>query len=178
MAANPVPLVRVCEDRFYILKKKMKSLAKIPATLFFIGYCPFAPGTVGTVAALIVYLVLPEKFVNSSYFFLFPLLLFLPSVYLCGKAEKSMKKDDQRIVLDEFVGYFVSMVFLPKGFWLALIGFILFRFFDIVKIPPVNDLQGLKGGWGIVMDDVMAGIYANLLLQITYFLFIRNLWSC
>ncbi len=147
-------------------------LFKALATLFYTGYFPVAPGTVGTVVALIVYLLLPGELIESSWFFLIPLLMVIPSVYVCSKAEEDMERDDGRIVLDEFVGYFISIVFLPKTVLIALLGFVLFRLFDILKPSPAAELQSLQRGWGIVFDDVMAGVYANLCLQIIYFLFI------
>lgn len=147
-------------------------IVKALATILFTGYSPVAPGTVGTLAAVIAYLLTPESAVNSSLFFIIPVLAIFPAVYISGKAEEGagMQKDDRRIVIDEFVGYFISVLFLPKSFVVAVAAFVLFRLFDIIKPPPIFELQSLKKGWGIMMDDVMAGIYTNLLLQIGYFL--------
>jgi phosphatidylglycerophosphatase A len=142
------------------------------STLFFVGYIPIAPGTFGTIAALLVYLILPKYGLENPWFFIIPLLLVLPAIVFTGEAEKIMKKDDKRIVLDEFIGYFFAVLFLPKTLMIGLLAFILFRIFDIIKPEPINRMQNWKGGIGIVADDIMAGIYANLLLQIGYFLYV------
>lgn len=150
----------------------MKKISIIISSLFYVGFFPRFPGTIGSLFTFIIYLFLPRNMIEHPFFFVVPFMLILPAVYLTSKAEVYMKKDDSRIVLDEFVGYFFAVLFLPKSFVLGLIALILFRFFDIFKPPPVYQVQYLKGGWGIVIDDVIAGIYANLCLQIIYFLII------
>ena len=86
---------------------------------------------------------------------------------ICGSAEKSLKShDDSRIVLDEIVGFWVAAAWLPRTWTAALTAFVLFRFFDSVKLPPYKWLERLPGGWGVVMDDVGAGIVANLLARL------------
>ena len=82
-----------------------------------------------------------------------------------------MLKDDPKIILDEFTGFFFGIIFLPKNVLIVLFAFILFRVFDIFKPQPVGMLQKLDSGWGIVADDVMAGIYTNISLQIVIRLF-------
>ena len=141
----------------------------------YIGYFPVFPGTVGSIAAFIIYLLIPKSVIESPVFFVFPIILFLASVFITGKAEEEMEKDDKRIVLDEMAGYFIAIMFLPKSFLVGFIALILFRIFDISKPSPIYELQKLPRGWGVVIDDVMAGIYANLCLQIIFFLFIVNL---
>jgi phosphatidylglycerophosphatase A len=86
---------------------------------------------------------------------------------ICGIAEKSLKThDDPRIVLDEIVGFWVAAAWLPRTWTAALTAFVLFRFFDAVKLPPYKWLERLPGGAGVVMDDVGAGIVANLLARL------------
>lgn len=88
------------------------------------------------------------------------------SCWICGIAEKSLKThDDPRIVLDEIVGFWVAAAWLPRTWTAALLAFVLFRFFDAVKLPPYRYLERLPGGMGVVMDDVGAGIVANLLAR-------------
>jgi phosphatidylglycerophosphatase A len=147
----------------------LKQISKLLATLFYAGYFPIAPGTVGSLFALVIYLIIPKTVIQLPYFWLFPVVLVLPSVLVTGEAEKLMQRDDKRIVLDEFTGFFFAVIFLPKSILVGFTAFIFFRIFDILKPPPVNTIQRWKGGWGIVFDDVMAGIYANLLTQIVYF---------
>ena len=77
-----------------------------------------------------------------------------------------MGHDNGKIVVDEFIGFLFALLFLPKTLMVIIIAFILFRIFDIFKPEPVNVLQKLSGGWGVLADDVMAGIYANFSLQI------------
>jgi len=145
---------------------------KIVATLFYTGYFPVAPGTIGTLVAVAVYLLIPEVFFQElSSVLPFLILLSLLGVYITGSAERSMSKDDRRIVLDEFVGFFFGLIFLPKNLVLILIAFILFRIFDIFKPEPIFRLQKLKSGWGIMSDDIIAGIYTNICLQIIIRLF-------
>jgi len=147
-------------------------IIKIIATLFYTGYFPFAPGTIGTLFAVGVYLLIPEAFIIKLSIALPSLIILsLLGVYITGSAEKSMSKDDRRIVLDEFVGFFFGLIFLPKNFVLIIVAFILFRVFDIFKPEPIFRLQKLKSGWGIMSDDIVAGIYTNICLQIIIRLF-------
>ncbi|MFC1887491.1 phosphatidylglycerophosphatase A [Candidatus Cloacimonadota bacterium] len=146
---------------------QVSGISKIIATLGGIGYIPGAPGTAGTVAAATVYFLLPGSFFIDPLSVL-PLLFLLTifSVYFTGVAEKVMTKDDKHIVLDEFTGFFYAVIFLPKNFVLIIIAFILFRVFDIFKPFPINLVQKLKGGWGIMADDILAGIFTNICLRI------------
>ena len=80
------------------------------------------------------------------------------------------KRDSRHIVIDEVAGFLVTMSFLPPTARHMLLGFALFRFFDIVKPFPIRRLEGLKGGYGVVADDVMAGIYANMVVRVCIFL--------
>jgi phosphatidylglycerophosphatase A len=89
----------------------------------------------------------------------------LIAVFFISKAEKKLGHDSNKIVLDEFMGYFIAVVFLPKTVLIAIFAFILFRFFDIFKPEPVNVLQKLPAGWGVMADDLMAGVYTNISLQ-------------
>jgi len=138
----------------------------ILATGFGVGYAPFAPGTLGTLIAIPVYLLLSA--ISSPVYELTLISFFFLSVWVSEYAEKHFgKTDDQRIVIDEVVGFLVTMLWIPKTASFILIGFILFRFFDILKPFPIRHLERrLKGGWGVVLDDVMAGVYANVVLQI------------
>jgi len=149
------------------INRLISRISIIISTLFGTGYFPFAPGTAGTLFAVAVYLLLPESLFTQILLFL-PLLVLLTliSVPITGIAEKKLGKDDGKIVLDEFAGFFFGMILIPKKLVLVLFAFILFRIFDIFKPEPVNRLQKLKSGWGIMADDVMAGIYTNLSLQI------------
>ena len=86
-----------------------------------------------------------------------------------GRCIARMGKDPGCVVVDEGIGFFVTVAFLPAGWWTAIAGFFVFRALDIVKPPPARQMEALPGGWGIVADDVMAGIYGNLILRLLFF---------
>lgn len=134
------------------------------ATLGFIGYLPYAPGTFGTAAGFLLAILIRPEDLNL-------LVIFLPLLFLgiitSHNAEKLLGKDSGRIVIDELCGYLVSVLFVPKTFGYLLATFILFRAFDILKPPPIRKIEEIvPGGAGIMLDDVMAGVYANVCLQV------------
>ena len=141
------------------------------ATGFGVGYSPVAPGTVGTLVAIPIYYFLSAipspiyEITLSGFFFL--------SVWISENAEISFgKKDDSRIVIDEMMGFFLTMLWVPQTFRFIIIGFFLFRFFDILKPFPIRWIERrFKGGFGVVLDDVMAGVYANIILQVISYSF-------
>jgi len=134
------------------------------------GYFPKMPGTIGTLLAFIVYLLLPESiFKGIEFNFIFlgaVLLLSVISIPIITRAERYLGHDNGKIVMDEFLGYLLGVAFLPKGIITGLIIFVLFRIFDIFKIEPVNMLQKLPGGAGVMADDLMAGVYSNLIARL------------
>jgi phosphatidylglycerophosphatase A len=140
-------------------------LIKLLASGFGAGLLPVAPGTAGTlVGVLICLLYSPLPWFGRA---LVVLALFGLSIYVAGRAEEIYrKKDDQRIVLDEIIGFQVAMLPVTITAVHLSIGFVLFRVFDIWKPYPVYQIQKLPGGWGVVLDDVAAGIYAGALLFI------------
>lgn len=121
---------------------------------------PFAPGTFGTVAAIPVYLVVSQLSILS--YLLIIALAFILGVYLCGYTSRALGVHDHSgIVWDEIVGYLITMIAVPLEVWLVVAGFVLFRFFDILKPWPIKWVDThLKGGFGIMFDDVLAGIFA------------------
>ncbi len=140
-----------------------QKIVKFLACGFGSGLLPVAPGTFGTLAGVpICLLCLPLPWFLRL---LFVLALTALSVYVASRAEEIyQKKDDQRIVIDEIVGFQVAMLPVAiTGLHLG-VAFVLFRIFDILKPFPLNRLQSLPGGWGVVMDDVGAGVYAGILM--------------
>jgi phosphatidylglycerophosphatase A len=129
------------------------------------GLVPIAPGTVGTVAAIPVFLLLHTLDLTS--YLIAVLISFVIGVYICGETSKVLGVEDHpAIVWDEVVGYLITMILAPPGILWIAIGFILFRIFDILKPWPIRVLdRRLKGGMGIMLDDVLAGIFAALVLQ-------------
>jgi phosphatidylglycerophosphatase A len=138
------------------------------ATGFGVGYSPVAPGTLGTLVAIPVYYFLSN--ISSPIYEITLIGFFFLSVWISENAEIFFgKKDDQRIVIDEMMGFLITMLWVPKTIRFIIIGFLLFRFFDILKPFPIRRLERrLKGGFGVVLDDVMAGVYGNIILHFLY----------
>ena len=150
------------------MKKKL-TFSTFLASLFLIGFIPFAPGTFGSLASYGLYLILPSWLYEGSCLYILPMILValaLLAVVICKKAEEILGEDHGSIVLDELLGYFVATLFLPHNWLVGLYAFILFRVFDIAKPFPINRSQRLRNGWGVVVDDLLAGVYANVILQI------------
>jgi phosphatidylglycerophosphatase A len=142
-----------------------KWLTQFFATFFYLGYSPIAPGTAGTLGGVVLFYFL-SKF-SPSLYILFFLGFIIFSVWVSTKASGILGKNDPRqVVIDEVCGYLVTMLLVPPSLVNIILGFSLFRFFDVVKPPPVRRLEGLPGGYGIVADDIAAGIYANIVLQV------------
>ncbi|MBF0456714.1 MAG: phosphatidylglycerophosphatase A [Nitrospirae bacterium] len=141
-----------------------ETILKNIATVWFIGYAPVASGTFGTLAALIIFVV----FMPSN----FTLLIITAAVIIVGTVAAHAaegyfnEKDSRRIVIDEVAGFFVSILYVPRGFVVLVLAFFLFRAFDIIKPPPVNYMERIRGGLGVMLDDVAAGLYVNIILQI------------
>lgn len=98
------------------------------------------------------------------------ILVFFVSLWSGTGAERVFGKDNRKIVIDEGCGMLVSFLFLPKRFFLYILAFVIFRALDIIKPPPARDCEKLDGGLGITLDDVVAGIYTNLIMQILIWL--------
>jgi phosphatidylglycerophosphatase A len=129
------------------------------------GAVPKAPGTAGTLVAVIIYLLLPQ--ISPLIYVSLLLISFVFGVWICGKTAQDIGiKDPSGIVWDEFVGYWITMFMAPSGWIWVIIGFVLFRLLDIVKPWPIKwaDKQ-IGGGMGIMLDDVLAGIMAALCMQ-------------
>ena len=147
------------------IRAVMQALLKHIATLGPIGYLPFAPGTFGSLAGLV-----------SVWFFPLSLqwhLLLIISGTLIGSlaataAEKQFKqKDSGKIIIDEFIGIYVTVILIPRTPAFLIAAFLLFRFFDIFKPLMIRNIENaLKNGKGVMADDILAGIYANAILQI------------
>jgi phosphatidylglycerophosphatase A len=130
------------------------------------GAAPRAPGTAGTLAALLLYLVLPAM--SPFVYAVFLLSGFLLGVWICGKTARDIGVHDHGgIVWDEFIGFWLTMFLAPPGLFWLLSGFVLFRVFDIVKPWPIRWFdRHVHGGFGIMIDDVLAGLMAWICLQL------------
>lgn len=132
------------------------------------GLAPKAPGTFGTLAAVPVYWLIQD--LNWPLYLSWLLVTFALGVLWCDRSSKALGVHDHGgIVWDEFVGYWITMFMAPAGWLWILIGFVLFRLFDIVKPWPIRWLdQKVHGGFGIMLDDLVAGIFAAVCLQLLH----------
>ncbi len=146
---------------------KEKSVLYI-ATGSFVGYIPFAPGTFGTALGLFFCYLL--SLIDLSVSFFLVLLFILFSIWIAHRAEKILKKKDAGcIVIDEIAGIMVALLGLQFHLWSVLAGFIIFRFFDIIKPFPIRTIEKrFSGGVGIVVDDVAAGLFSHLVLRVAF----------
>ena len=128
------------------------------------GRIPFAPGTAGTIVGLLPVVLLRDAV--YCWYALATALVAGIGVWAAGEADAILgTKDSPTIVIDEIAGYLVAMFLVPFSWRAAAAGFALFRFFDILKPWPLKKLQDIPGGPGVMLDDIGAGIYTNIVLQ-------------
>jgi phosphatidylglycerophosphatase A len=142
----------------------MKRLARVIATAGYVGFVPYAPGTAGSAAGLVVYagvrwtgIVALEAIAMAA--------ALAAGTWAAGVVEEELGKDPGPVVIDEVLGMLVTLAFVgvtPAGAW---VGFMVFRVLDVVKPYPAARLERLRGGPGIMLDDLVAGLYANLVLR-------------
>ncbi len=147
---------------------------KLAATVFGIGYLGKGVGTIAAFFACITWYL----FFNNNHAQLYSVFITVAVVALGiwsgNKVEPIWGKDHNRVVIDEVAGMFISLLFVPVAWQYILIAFILFRFFDIVKPLLIGRLESLPGGWGVMMDDILAGIYTNLIVQMVVWFNLLN----
>lgn len=143
----------------------MRAVWLFLATAAYSGYAPFAPGTVGSAVGLLVWWACRPA--GSTWVDLAAIVvLTLLGARAGTEAERHFAREDPgHVVIDEVVGMLVTLVALPVSWTGALIGFVLFRVFDVIKPWPASRLEHLPGGTGIMADDIMAGVYAHLALR-------------
>ena len=146
-------------------------LAKAVATGCYVGYAPFAQGTFGSLLVVAAYYSVPDVFLGSFIGVSLAVVslatvLYFVGVWASGVCETVWGHDPGRVVIDEIVGMLVTLAFVPLSGATVWLGFFLFRVFDIFKPPPVRTVERFKGGWGVMNDDVVAGIYATICLRI------------
>jgi phosphatidylglycerophosphatase A len=139
-------------------------LLKNIATLGFIGYLPVAPGTFGTLAALLFFALLKP---TIPVHVLLIILVTALGIIASSRAEKILnEKDSSHIVIDEFAGYALALLFLPHTLFYLVLSFLLFRLFDILKPPPLRRIERtFPGGYGVMADDLVAGVYSNVVMH-------------
>ena len=139
-------------------------LTKLIATGVYSGYSPLWPGTAGSIPAWLIafFLVKGDSIILGA----LTAVTFVVSVWSSGKMELELGHDARKIVIDEWTGMFLALLLIPYSFVNYVIAFLAFRAFDVVKIPPARQSERLPGGWGVTMDDVIAGIQANVVTQV------------
>ena len=148
---------------------KLNFFEKLIGSGFYTGYIPFASGTWGSFGALIIYLIpgFEKPVVIIPAIIIFTIL----GVITGNKFDVIYGKDPAECTVDEVVGMWISLLFLPKTFLVVTVAFISWRAFDIIKPAPARQLESLKGGLGIMMDDIVAGFYSLILLHLILFIF-------
>lgn len=145
----------------------MSAISKNFCTLFGIGLIPFAPGTFGSLFTIFIWYTFIDLF---SIFYFIALFLFVLSVsfYFTDIYLDNYKKEDpSEVIVDEFLGQSIPLLFIVNfNIYEVLIAFVTFRFFDIYKIYPINKMEHLKGSYGVILDDIVAGIYSLIILML------------
>jgi len=150
----------------------LKTVVRLVSTFFYAGYVPKISGTIGSLAGLLFFLSvsysLPVKIVSL-------LVLTAAALLVIRKAEELFgKKDSRRIVIDEAIGVMIALLFIPMKAEFIVPAFVFFRIFDIAKPFPIKRIEEMESPWGVVLDDVLAGIYANLAVQLIIMLALKR----
>jgi phosphatidylglycerophosphatase A len=149
--------------------KQINLFEKIIGSGFYTGYIPVASGTFGSAAALIIYLI--PGFENLWIICPAILILFIYGVFVSGKFEKLYGKDPAECTVDEVVGTWIVLIALPKTILIIATSFFIWRLLDIIKPFPAGKSEHLPGGWGIMVDDVISGIYTLIILHLIVYQF-------
>lgn len=151
----------------------IRFIRNLLVSVCFLGYFPFASGTLTSIFAAILYaLFIPP--LGTLGFILFTLILLVASVIfvpIIKRAEIDLGHDSKKITIDEFIGYGFAVMFLPHSLMIMIYALVLFRIFDIIKPTPIKQLQKLPHGWGVLADDILAGVCANILIQVLLIFF-------
>ena len=151
------------------MNKSFDKIAIFIAQGAYSGLAPIAPGTAGTVVGVLLFLALRSA--ASTWYALATIAVIGIGTWAAGEADRILgSKDDQSIVIDEIVGFLVVLFLVPFSWWSVAAGFVLFRFFDILKPWPIKKLQDIPGGPGVMLDDIGAAVYANIVLQAVMYL--------
>ncbi len=149
--------------------ERLNFFEKLLGSGFYTGYIPFIPGTYGSFAALIIYYI--PGFENP--FILIPAIIIFTfyGIYVGNKFEIVYGKDPSECTIDEVVGMWISLLFLPKTVIISISTFIIWRILDIIKPFPARNFEKLKGGLGIIMDDIASGIYTLIIVHLILIIF-------
>lgn len=148
--------------------------AKLIGTGLGSGYCPFAPGTAGSLCAGILWYLLSRFLPENALYGVLPLLIILSTlggVWAANRLQTIWGEDPSRVVIDEMVGTWIVLCIVPAGnLYFAFWGILLFRFFDIFKPLGIRKMEEIPGGWGVMLDDILAGIYGLLCMLLLQWL--------
>ena len=154
----------------------MRIIHKMIATGLGSGYTPIAPGTAGAILGCLLLWVY-EQYIginnNTNFqigFIIIILLTTLLGVWATQQLQAEWGEDPSRVVIDEVIGVWINLLFVPLTWQNICLGFALFRFFDIAKPLGIRKMEAFENGWGVMLDDVLAGIYGNIILQGILFL--------
>ena len=146
------------------MNKNPKILVKAIASFFFLGYSPLAPGTVGSIGGILIYFLIRG---NNLLYFFSTIAVLIAGLFVCGKAEGVFgEKDPKQVVIDEVFGMLIALYAAGYSAIDIMLGFFLFRLFDIWKPPPIRAVHGLRGSLGVMGDDLLAGLYTIFSLQL------------
>ncbi len=137
---------------------------KMIGSVFFTGYSPVIPGTISSFVALLIFLI--PGFENPTVMLIVISVFTVWGIELGNKFEKKYGKDPSECTIDEFVGTWISLLFVPKVYWILAIDFVIWRLFDIIKPFPARTLEKLSGGKGIMLDDIVSGAYSFVIIHI------------
>jgi phosphatidylglycerophosphatase A len=147
---------------------------KAIASIFGIGFIKGGGTLAAIVTCAFIYLLWRQPWFNSPvYLLLITIVITALGIYTGNRVEADWGKDSYRVVIDEVAGMLVTMLFVPVNLYFLLAGLVLFRFFDIVKPLYIRRMEALPAGTGVMMDDVLAGVYANIVLQVIVFVSVR-----
>jgi len=154
------------------MRRAFRIIAQLLASGLGAGYCPLAPGTVGSLAAAAAaWLFIPAA---GRAMPIILLAVMISGTFLASRAEEWWGQDPPRVVIDEMAGQWLGLWLLPKSIFVFLAAFLLFRFFDILKPWGIDAAQELPRGWGVMADDLLAGLYTNILMQAAVLVFYRD----
>ena len=142
-------------------------LIKAFVSVFGIGYIRIAPGTFGSLFAILVWYI-SINYLNIYFFYIIIIIVFICSFKAINIYLRNENKDDpSEVVVDEFIGQSLPLIFILQfNVYEVLLAFSSFRLFDIFKVYPVNKVENIKGAYGVIMDDVVAGIYSLIIIMI------------
>lgn len=143
---------------------KLNKIERFFGSGFYSGYFPYASGTVGSAAALIIYWI--PGFEKTEILVISIIIAIAAGLYIGGKFESLYGKDPAEFTLDEVAGMWITLLFLPKTFLISILGFLVWRILDVIKPYPANAAERLKGALGIMLDDIIASIYACLIMHV------------